>query len=148
MLLVRPRGHGRFRLWRLLMAYMRCQGCHERDIGLVPVRLSNRKRVHLCGACAEATQAVLDEGKVVLGPVVPPELRSALDELVARSRVPSTRVRGYVTPDNPLDEALGPEPIPGVAWCNVGHFCGLYGGSHQPHQGNPWCECACHEDAF
>ena len=42
------------------MAYMRCAGCHERDIGLVPVRLSNRKRVHLCGACAEATQAVLD----------------------------------------------------------------------------------------
>ena len=130
------------------MTYMRCAGCHERDIGLVPVRLSNRKRVHLCGACAEATQAVLDEGKVVLGPVVPPELRSALDELMARSRVPSTRVRGYVTPDNPLDERLGPEPIPGVHYCVDWHQCGLYGGVHQPHQGNPWCECACHEDAF
>ena len=47
-----------------------------------------------------------------------------------------------------LDEILGPEPVPGVAWCNSGHFCGLYGGSHVPHVGNPWCECSCHEPAF
>ena len=130
------------------MAYMRCQGCHTRDIGLVPVRLSNRKRVHLCGACAEATQAVLDEGKVVLGPVVPEELRSALDGLVARSRVPSTRVRGTITPDSPVDERLGPEIVAGVHYCNDWHQCGLYGGVHQPHQGNSFCECPCHEPAF
>jgi hypothetical protein len=46
------------------MAYMRCAGCHERDIGLVPVRLSNRKRVgtdtrrvHLEGGYTEARTA-------------------------------------------------------------------------------------------
>jgi hypothetical protein len=130
------------------VTYARCDGCHGRDIGLVPVRLSNRKRVHLCGTCAEATQAVLDEGKVVLGPVVPEELRSALDKLVAASRVPSTRVRGTITPDSPIDETLGHEIVAGVHYCNVGHFCGLYGGSHMPHVANPWCECACHEPAF
>ena len=88
------------------MTYMRCAGCHERGVGLVPVRLSNRKRVHLCGACAEATECALDEGKVVLGPVVPEELRSRVDELLAASRLPSQRRRGYVTPDK-LDDVIG-----------------------------------------
>jgi hypothetical protein len=131
-----------------MTTYARCDGCHGRDIGLVPVRIGkplHHHRVYLCGACAEATQAVLDEGKVVLGPVVPEELRSTLDGLVAASRVPSTRVRGTITPDSPIDEALGHEIVAGVHYCNSGHFCGLYGGSHQPHQANPWCECACHE---
>jgi hypothetical protein len=129
------------------MTYARCDGCRIRDIGLWPVRIGH-KRFHLCGACAEATQAVLDDGAYVLGPVVPEELRSSVDGLLEGLKTPSKRVRGYVTPDNPLDEILGPEPLPGVAWCNSGHFCGLYGGTHVPHVGNPWCECSCHEPAF
>ena len=129
------------------MTYARCDGCHVREIGLWPVRIGH-KRFHLCGACAEATQAALDDGAYILGPVVPEELRSSVDGLLEGLKTPSKRVRGYVTPDNPLDEILGPEPLPGVAWCNSGHFCGLYGGSHVPHVGNPWCECSCHEPAF
>ena len=129
------------------MTYARCGGCGNREIGLWPVRIGH-KRFHLCGGCAEATQAALDEGTHILGPVVPEELRSSVDGLLEGLKTPSKRVRGYVTPDNPLDEILGPEPLPGVAWCNSGHFCGLYGGTHVPHVGNPWCECACHEPAF
>jgi hypothetical protein len=129
------------------MTYARCGGCGNREIGLWPVRIEH-KRFHLCGGCVEATQATLDEGTHILGPVVPEELRSSVDGLLEGLKTPSKRVRGYVTPDNPLDEILGPEPLPGVAWCNSGHFCGLYGGTHVPHVGNPWCECACHEDAF
>jgi hypothetical protein len=129
------------------MTYARCDGCHVREIGLWPVRIGH-KRFHLCGGCAEATTAALDEGTHILGPVVPPELRSSVDGLLEASRGPRTNPRGYVTPDHPLDEILGPEPLPGVAWCNSGHFCGLYGGTHVPHVGNPWCECVCHEPAF
>ena len=129
------------------VTYARCDGCRVREIGLWPVRIGH-KRFHLCGGCAEATQAALDEGTHILGPVVPEELRSSVDGLLEGLKTPSKRVRGYVTPDNPLDEILGPEPLPGVAWCNSGHFCGLYGGTHVPHVGNPWCECACHEPAF
>jgi hypothetical protein len=129
------------------MTYARCGGCGNREIGLWPVRIGH-KRFHLCGGCAEATQAALDEGTHILGPVVPEELRSSVDRLLEASRGPRTNPRGYVTPDHPLDEILGVEPLPGIAWCVDWHQCGLYGGSHKPHMPNSFCECPCHEPAF
>ena len=129
------------------MTYARCDGCHVREIGLWPVRIGH-KRFHLCGGCAELTTAALDEGRHILGPVVPEELRSSVDGLLEASRGPRTNPRGYVTPDHPLDEILGVEPLPGVAWCVDWHQCGLYAGSHKPHMPNSFCESPCHEPAF
>ena len=129
------------------MAYMRCDACRVRDIGLWPVRIG-RRRFHLCGNCAEATQAVLDEVRVIYGPVVAPEMRSKVDGLLEQLRVSSTRPRGYVTSDTPLDDALGREIVAGVDFCADLHACGLYGDGHRPHVAAPGCDCACHKNAF
>src|ERR1035437_3212390 len=48
-------------------AYMRCHNCHVRDIGLWPV-LEGRKRLYLCGACAEAHGGELGAARPFFGP--------------------------------------------------------------------------------
>jgi hypothetical protein len=47
--------------------YMRCSNCNVKEIGLWPV-LEGRKRIYLCGACAEAHGGELAAARPVLGP--------------------------------------------------------------------------------
>ena len=46
---------------------MRCHNCNVRDIGLWPV-LEGRKRLYLCGACAEAHGGELGAARPFFGP--------------------------------------------------------------------------------
>ena len=127
------------------MTYGRCADCKDREIGLWPV-LRGRRRVYLCGECAERSGAALDDARPILGPKPSPEAAqlnwAAVAEVMA-GHAPRRRRERYDISE--VDEALGEVPV--IEVCRVGHRCGAYGGSHQPGVANRFCECRCHEPA-
>ena len=99
----------------------------NREIGLWPVRIGH-KRFHLCGGCAEATQAALDEGTQILGPVVPESsVRAWTGSWRGSKRLPSafagtSRLTTRWTRSWALNRSLGsPGAIPGTLRALRGH---------------------------